>query len=159
VRWRTRMAGSNCVSPVCANGLLFVMADNGVLTCLDSKNGGIHWRKRLPGDYFSSLVVAGQYLYATNRDGATSVLEIQPKLELRSENHLEQPVQATLAVAHGRIYVRTESHVLAIDDRQRSGGMAYSDLDLELPDTALTRRYDDQLRRRNASRYFSMPSE
>jgi len=114
VRWRRRVAGANCASPVSAEGLLFAVADNGVISCLDAETGKIDWRQRLPGEYFASLLVAGRYLYATNCDGVTTVLAVSREFTQWAANETGRPFYASLAVANGRLYGRDESCVLCI---------------------------------------------
>jgi len=116
VAWRTRFHGANCASPVCANGLLFVISDNGVLTCLNTETGKICWRKRLTGEFHANPLVVGKHLYVTNRVGTSTVIAVDKQLQIISENELGQPISATFAVAHGCLYTRGEKHVMCISN-------------------------------------------
>ncbi len=122
VCWRTRFVGANCSSPVWSNGLLFVVSDNGVITCLDASTGKICWRKRLPGEYFSSLLVVGRYLYASNREGNCTVVEVSKKFRIISENSLGEPFHATFGVAEGCLYTRGEKYVMCVGEPESAEG-------------------------------------
>src|SRR5262249_24909983 len=68
VRWRSP-ARSSCVSPVLVNGILFTVTDSGVATGLRADTGATVWRRRLPGQYFASLIASPDAVYFTNSEG------------------------------------------------------------------------------------------
>ena len=47
--WKTRKAVPRNSSVVVVEGLLFMAADNGVVSCLDAKTGQLYWIERVAG--------------------------------------------------------------------------------------------------------------
>ena len=104
--WRQRSATPDSSSPVYHNGLLFWIADNGVLTCVDVATGQPHWSERLAGDFKASLLTAGGRVYALNLTGRCTVVAAAPKFEKLAENTIDDDTIASPAAADGRLYLR-----------------------------------------------------
>ncbi len=119
IRWRRTVAGANCASPVSAEGLLFTITDNGAIACLDAETGKVYWRKRLPGEYFASLVVVGKYLYAANCDGLTTVLAVSREFTQLAANESGRPFYASFAVGQERLFGRDETGAMCIAESAR----------------------------------------
>ena len=98
--------------------LLFLWYDRGVVTCLDAPTGKIHWRERVEGDYFGSPVRVADRLYCISRTGEMVVLAADDEFKLISRIDLEEPSNATPAVAHGVMYLRTNSHLMSLGGPQ-----------------------------------------
>ena len=58
VRWSTGKAVPRNSSPVIVNGLLFMVSDAGVVSCLDALTGEIKWMERVAGSTSASLIHA-----------------------------------------------------------------------------------------------------
>lgn len=94
--------------------LLFLWSDSGVVTCLDAPTGDVHWRERVGGQYFSSPVRVADRIYCISRNGEMVVLAAADKFKLLGRVDLEEPSHATPAIADGVMYLRTESHLMAL---------------------------------------------
>ena len=57
---------------------------------------------------------AGKHLYCIAQDGTVVVLAASEKYELVSRNALGEDSRATPAISGGRMYLRTESHLVSI---------------------------------------------
>ena len=53
---------------------LYMVSDNGILSCLDAKTGKENWRHALPGSYSASPVFADGRIYLLNESGETTVI-------------------------------------------------------------------------------------
>lgn len=106
-----------CITPLVTGELLFLWSDNGVVTCADSRTGVVHWRERVPGSYYSSPVCVGQRLYNISREGEVIVLAAARQYELLGRNPLGEGSHASPAVADGRLYLRTFSHLVCIGEK------------------------------------------
>lgn len=95
-------------------GMLFAFHDNGVVSCLNSGTGETLWSERPAGRFYGSPVCVGGILYATTTEGDVVVLKAGPSYELLAVNPLGEKSHATPAVADGRIYFRTLSHLIAV---------------------------------------------
>jgi outer membrane protein assembly factor BamB len=103
-------------TPVVAGDLLFVWHDRGVASCYDVTTGKQYWRERIGGDFHSSPVRIGNRIFAASRDGQVVVLAADKKFQLLARNVLDEPCHATPAVAHDRLFVRTESTLFCIGE-------------------------------------------
>ncbi len=96
------------------DGLLFAFHDQGTVSCLRSGTGEVLWSEKPGGKFFGSPICVGDKLYAITTDGSAVVLRAGPKYELLAVNILGEKSQATPAVADGRMYLRTFSHLICI---------------------------------------------
>lgn len=102
-------------SPVLVDGLLFTVNRGGIATCYDATTGERLWQKRLKsGDYMASLVAAGRKVYATNKEGVTSVFAAEREFRLIAENEVGGEVLASPAIADGCLLLRTREDVVCI---------------------------------------------
>src|SRR5262245_42934871 len=83
--------GPDVPTPATDGTLLYVVTDNGVLSCLDLATGKVlYGPQRLAlGTYSSSPLLADGKLYVTNEEGLTSVVKAGPAFELLAENPLD----------------------------------------------------------------------
>jgi outer membrane protein assembly factor BamB len=109
--WESELKGKGPAtsSPVLAYGMLFMVSDNGFVSCLDSKTGKILWQKKLKGIYFSSPISVGQRIYFSNRAGMTTVVECSPKFRQIAENYLPEGLYSTLVPVDGQLFIRTKN--------------------------------------------------
>ena len=99
------------------DGLLFTFHDRGDVSCLRSETGEVLWSERPGGRFYGSPVWVNGLLYCINRKGEVLVLKASPTYELAAVNPLGEKSQATPAVAGGRMYLRTYSHLISIGGR------------------------------------------
>ena len=106
VAWRTRDSTPDSPCPVVANGLVFIVADNGMAQCFDAKTGSAKWKERLPGDHKASPLAAEGRVYFLGRDGHCTVVAAAQKFEMLAENRLADEFLASPAVSDGKLYLR-----------------------------------------------------
>jgi outer membrane protein assembly factor BamB len=104
----------NIPTPVVAGDLLFLWHDRGTVTCIDLATHEEFWRQRVGGRFHSSPVRVGDRIYCVSLDGDVVVLAASKEYKLLARNKLEEPVQATPAVANNRIYFRTDSSLICL---------------------------------------------
>lgn len=94
-------------SMILQEGRLYAMLDAGVAQCWKSDTGEELWKQRIGGTFSSSLVLAGEAIYATDEGGKTTIFRATPKgFHLLGENQIAGEVFATPAICGGRIYHR-----------------------------------------------------
>ncbi|MEO0447691.1 MAG: PQQ-binding-like beta-propeller repeat protein, partial [Verrucomicrobiota bacterium] len=103
---------------VVKNGLLFLWTDSGVVTCLDSSTGEVHWRERVEGDFYSSPIWLEGRLYGISKRGEVVVLSASKEFEELGRVDLGEKTFATPAVAHGVMFLRTQSRLFALGTRE-----------------------------------------
>jgi outer membrane protein assembly factor BamB len=114
--YRLRQGIPNVPTAVEAGDSLFLWHDNGTVTCLDASTGRQHWRERVGGDFHASPIRVGNRIFGVSLDGEVSVLSAEPQFNLLARNSLGEPTRATPAVAHERMYLRTESSLICIGE-------------------------------------------
>jgi outer membrane protein assembly factor BamB len=88
---------------------IYLIADNGVLTCLDAKTGEMKYdngRTPTPGHFTSSPVAYDGKILITSEEGDTYVVQAGPEYKVLGTNSLDEPVYSSLAVANGSLYIR-----------------------------------------------------
>jgi outer membrane protein assembly factor BamB len=101
-------------TPLAYNKRLYLWTDTGVVGCVNMKTGKTIWQKRVGGNFFGSPVCIDGKLYSVDLEGNVVVLATGDKYEELARNALGEPSRATPAVADGRLFVRTYSHVFSI---------------------------------------------
>jgi len=120
VAWSKTGRGSYMPTPLAYRGLLYVLANNGVLDAYDLATGKEIYRQRLPlvgSGYSASPVAADGKIYLSNEDGEMLVVEAGPVFRLIATNSIGEPLMATPALSGGVIYVRAMSTLFAIGKR------------------------------------------
>ena len=93
---------------------LFALTDGGIATCLKAATGEIVWQERLGGNFSASPVAAEDRIYFVSDSGETTVVAASPEFKVLAKNRLGEKVQASLALAHGHIFIRTEKHLFCV---------------------------------------------
>lgn len=93
---------------------LFTVTEGGIAMCLNAATGDIVWQERVGGSFSASPVAADGRLYLLADDGQTTVLDAGPEFKILARNPLGEPAQASIAIAQGRLFIRTESHLRSI---------------------------------------------
>jgi outer membrane protein assembly factor BamB len=94
---------------------LFIVSDEGVAACLDARTGAQHWRQRLGGNFSASPVYAAGRIYLLNEEGVATVVEAGPSFKRLATNRLDGRTLASIAIADGAIYLRTDRHLYRIE--------------------------------------------
>lgn len=117
VAWSKTGRGSYMPTPLIYRGLLYVLANNGVLDAYNLKSGEEVYRQRLStvGDGFSaSPVAADGKIYLSNEDGDIIVATAGSEFKQLSVNPMGELLMATPALSDGVMYVRTVRGLFAI---------------------------------------------
>jgi outer membrane protein assembly factor BamB len=69
VAWRTNKGVSYVPSPIYHDGQLYVISDNGIVSCFEARTGKQVWQNRLEGEFSASPVLVGDLLYCANEAG------------------------------------------------------------------------------------------
>jgi outer membrane protein assembly factor BamB len=99
-------------TPIANGNLLFLWSDKGgVVTCINAANGTQVWQKRVGGAYSGSPVRAGDKMFCVDESGTVVCLEAGPEFKELGRTPLNEECRSTPAIAGGRMYVRTISHL------------------------------------------------
>ena len=112
--WKTNKGTPHSSSVIVTDGLLFMAADNGVVSCLDAKTGELHWKERVSGACSASLLLAVGRIYLTDESGKTFVFKADKKYESLASNDLEDRCLTSVAVVEGTFFIRTSKAIWRI---------------------------------------------
>ncbi|MCA9038959.1 MAG: PQQ-binding-like beta-propeller repeat protein [Planctomycetaceae bacterium] len=115
--WKNKRGGPHVPSPAYHNGRLYIATDTGILRCLDAATGKSIWQERLSGKFSASPLVYGDLLYFTNEMGKTYIIQAGDHYDLVQMNDLAEYMLASPAVAHNRLYFRTQTTLYCIGDK------------------------------------------
>ncbi len=117
VVWSKTGRGSYMPTPLVYNGILYVLANNGLFDAYDLRTGEEVYRQRLPlvGSGFSaSPVAADGKIYLSNEDGDMLVIAAGQKFAHIATNSMGELLMATPALSDGVMYVRSSASLFAI---------------------------------------------
>jgi outer membrane protein assembly factor BamB len=117
VAWSRTGRGPYMPTPLAYGGLLYVLANNGILDAYKLRTGEEVYRQRLPliGSGFSaSPVAADGKIYLSNEDGDMLVVAAGPTFTHLGTNPIGELLMATPALADGVMYVRSSASLFAI---------------------------------------------
>jgi len=121
VAWRFGSAVARTASPVLVDGLIYMVSDEGSLTCLEAATGKQVWRSRIPGTYAASPIYGDGRLYFFNQQGKTTVLKPGRSFEALATNTLADGFMASPAVAGKALFLRTRTHLYRVQSLTAQG--------------------------------------
>ncbi len=106
-------------TPLGYKGLFFLWGDGGILTCVKADTGKKLYQERVaPGTFFSSPIVADGKIYCGSREGKMVVVAAAEKFELLGISQLPSGIHATPAVAKGKMFIRTDTHLICLGSKK-----------------------------------------
>ena len=109
-------------SSILVNDLLFLLSNQGEVTCLEADTGTLVWSERLGGNHVASPLFAGGNLYFFNVLGKTTVLKAARTFEVLATNLLDDGFLASPAVIGDKLFLRTKTHLYCIQQDTSSSG-------------------------------------
>ncbi len=116
VVWTLKRGAPLTPSPLLVGEVLYLINDNGIATCVDSKTGREYWRERLGGGFSASPVYADGKIYFLNEDGECTVIEAAQRFKKLAVNRLDSQTLASPAISGGSIYIRTATHLYRVSN-------------------------------------------
>jgi hypothetical protein len=114
VAWKLPTPIGFMPSPLLVGRELYLLSDDGFVSCVDALSGDTLGKFRAGGSYAASPVYAEGRLYCFSREGKTVVLQANRDLTPLAENQIEGPVFASPALVGSDIYLRTDSHLYCL---------------------------------------------
>tara|TARA_R110002095_G_scaffold44778_1_gene40309 strand:- start:982 stop:2268 length:1287 start_codon:yes stop_codon:yes gene_type:complete len=120
VKWIEQKGIPSKPSQLLIDGLLYMVDDKGIATCLDAENGQEIWKERMERSSFSaSPIYADGKIYASDREGVTRVFVPGKEYKELAANKLDAGCVASLAVAGKSIILRTENFLYRIEEKSQ----------------------------------------
>ncbi|RPI25179.1 MAG: hypothetical protein EHM61_15075 [Acidobacteria bacterium] len=119
--WTQTRGNSYTPSPVLHDNKLYVLTDNGFVSCYNARTGEPYYQQtRLPKAYNfkSSPVGANGKLYLASENDDIIVLGMGEKFEVLATNTMPDSVFiATPAISGGELFLRSQSHLYCISEK------------------------------------------
>jgi outer membrane protein assembly factor BamB len=115
VAWRLARGVPNKPSILFVDGLIYMINDTGVASCVDAKTGTLVWQSRVAGMFSASPLYAAGRIYLFDEDGKTTVLEAGREFKVLAENLLDNGFMASPAVVGDALILRTSRDLYRIE--------------------------------------------
>ncbi|PQO40494.1 serine/threonine protein kinase [Bremerella cremea] len=102
-------------SLVAVDDAVYMVSDNGVLSCLDGETGDLRWKERIGGNFSASPIYANGLVYLLDEAGLTTVFKPGEQFEEVAENDLEERSLASFGIDGNAILLRTEKALYRIE--------------------------------------------
>jgi len=114
VEWKQTKQIPSMSSPIVVDQQIYVVSDNGVISCFNTVSGDEVWRARMGGKFSASPLYADGKLYFCNHEGRTTIVAPGEKYEELAQNDLDGQLMASPAVVEGDLLLRTGTHLYRI---------------------------------------------
>ena len=112
--WEQRKGSSKIPSYLFLKPYLYTISEGGVAMCLKAETGELVWQERIGGNFSASPVSAEGHIYFLSDDGETTVIEAKPEFTVIARSSLHEKCQASMAVSHGKLFIRTAANLYCI---------------------------------------------
>jgi outer membrane protein assembly factor BamB len=115
----TNNAAADVPTPATDGKYLYILKDNGTLTCLEALTGKVMYEsQRLEhGTYSASPLLADGKIYSVSEGGATTVVKAGPAFEILSTNNLDSLTLGSPVAVGNQIFIRTADYLYCIQKR------------------------------------------
>lgn len=120
VVWSNARGNAYTTSPILFENKLYVLTDNGLVSCYNAKTGEPYYQQtRLPKSYSfkASPVAAGGRLYLASEEGDVIVVGMGERFDVLATNTLkDQAFIASPAVVGGELFLRGQNRLFCISE-------------------------------------------
>jgi outer membrane protein assembly factor BamB len=114
--WRTHKRVPTRSSVLVVDGLLYMVTDAGIASCLDARTGAEVWHERIDGQYSASPLYADGRVCFFSEEGVTTVVAAGREFKLLARNQLPDGFMASAAVTGNSFVLRTRKSLYRIGD-------------------------------------------
>ena len=109
-----RKAAPYVPTPVAKDDLLFLWADNGIVSCIQLPSGEVVWTERIGGNVSSSPVIVGDKLIGTADDGTVTIIAADRQYKLLGKVKLGETTRSTPAAREDCMLFRSDSTLIRV---------------------------------------------
>lgn len=113
--WKTSKNVPETPSVLVKGGLLYMVKNGGLLTCLDTQNGEIIYSTRLgaAGAYLASPLYANGVIFICSYNGKITIIKEGLEFELINQVDLDEKIGSSPVAVKDKLYIRTADHLYA----------------------------------------------
>ena len=115
--WRVQRGSTYTSTPLLYDGILYVVADNGVLSTYEAATGARIYQARIgegQSAVSASPVAAGGHVYVASEDGDMYVLRAGRTFQVDAASRFSETIFASPALDGNLLIVRTRGHLFAL---------------------------------------------
>ena len=117
IDWTCSKATPTRPSQLVVGDHLFMVSDDGVVSCLDMRTGEPAWTQRMGGPHTASPIHNNGRIYFFSEDGAMRVIAASPdEFRLLADNLLDDGCMASPAVIDDALIIRTKTHLYRVEE-------------------------------------------
>ena len=116
VAWKSAESVAKKSSQLVANGMIYMISDKGVISCVDPLTGKPIFRERVNGSFAASPILADGKIYFFGTEGSIYVIEAKQEYALIAEAVLGDGFMASPAVAGDRLILRSKSKLYCLQN-------------------------------------------
>jgi outer membrane protein assembly factor BamB len=120
VAWKCDKKVPTIPSPLVIDGLIYMVSNDGVVSCLEAETGKEVWRERIGGNFSSSPIYANGHIYFSNQNGKTTVIKPGRIFEMLAVSQLDDGFMASPAIVGNSLIMRTETHLYRIEESAKN---------------------------------------
>jgi outer membrane protein assembly factor BamB len=114
IKWMYEDEVPQIPTPVIVDGLIYMVHDRGMVTCLDAKTAQLIWKHELKGNFNSSPIYAAGNIYFFNVKGECTIIKPGDTFQLVAENTIGETVKAVPAFIGDKMILRTGENLYLI---------------------------------------------
>lgn len=114
VRWTVPTGAPYVSSLLHYDDVIYMANDVGVLTAVKAATGERLWQERVDGVFSASPVGGAGHVYFVSENGDTIVVKAGNAPQIVARNAIGERALASPAISNGRLFLRTDEHLLAI---------------------------------------------
>jgi outer membrane protein assembly factor BamB len=111
------MGVANKPSLIHQNGLLFMIDDAGIGSCIDATSGDVVWSQRVGGNFSASPILADGKIVFLNEEGKATTIAPKREFKLLGEGKFESGFMASPAVDGNDLILRTKTALYRVGSR------------------------------------------
>ena len=113
--WTARNSAAKKSSPMIVDELIYMVSDDGIISCVDVENGETLYRERVGSDYAASPIYASGKLYFFSMKGDVLVLKPGRNYEALANSKFGSGFMASPAVSGGKLILRSKTHLYCFE--------------------------------------------
>ncbi|RIJ48321.1 quinonprotein alcohol dehydrogenase [Maribellus luteus] len=103
-------------TPVIVDGLMYMVHDRGMVTCLGAMSGKPFWKEKLKGNFNASPICAAGNIYFINVKGECTILKPGNSFQKVAENSINETVKAIPVFVGDQMLLRTKDNLYLIKE-------------------------------------------